>query len=167
MLRERIVPLLFTGKKLIKDMNNNQLAKLVNQKMLEKDAFSRWLGIEVVRLKPGEVVLRMPVRQEMLNGFDVCHGGITFSLADSALAFASNGYGRVSLALECNISYSAPVYAGDVLTAHAREEHSGRRTGVNSIVAKNQDDKEVAFFRGTVYRPGGTFFTSEDESEET
>src|SRR5678815_133800 len=80
------------------------------------DAFSRWLGIELLALEPGGCTVRMAVRPDMLNGFGVCHGGVTFSLADSALAFASNTHGRVTVSVENGISYPASVAAGDVLT---------------------------------------------------
>ncbi len=85
-------------------MNNQEKAEKVVKKMMAEDAFSRWLGIEVIELKPGSVKLQMEIRDEMNNGFHIAHGGIAYSMADSALAFASNSYGRVAVALECNIS---------------------------------------------------------------
>lgn len=120
--------------------------------MMADDAFSQWLGIEVVDIKPGYAKLEMQVRQEMVNGFNVTHGGIAFSLADSALAFASNSYGRVALALENNISFMKKVMPGDKLTAKTKELSLGRRIAVYNISVTNKDDEKVALFRGTVFR---------------
>jgi acyl-CoA thioesterase len=120
--------------------------------MLASDAFSRWLGVELVELLPGACTVRMTVRHEMLNGFGVCHGGVTFSLADSALAFASNTHGRVTVSVENVISYPAGVALGDVLTATAEEESAGNRLAFYRVTVRNQRDEVVALFRGTVYR---------------
>lgn len=119
---------------------------------MANDAFSQWLGIEIVTIKPGFAELQMEVRSEMVNGFNVSHGGIAFSLADSALAFASNSYGRVALAVENNISYTNKVSAGDLLTATTEELGLGNRFGVYNVKLMNQNDKQVAIFRGTVFR---------------
>ena len=120
--------------------------------MLERDAFSAWLGVEVLEVRGGACRLRMRVRDEMLNGFGVCHGGVTFSLADSALAFASNTHGRVTVSVDNAISYPAPVRAGDVLEAVAIEESAGRRMAYYRVQVRNQAGVAVALFRGTVYR---------------
>jgi acyl-CoA thioesterase len=120
--------------------------------MLASDAFSRWLGVELVELRPGGCTVRMLVRPEMLNGFGVCHGGVTFSLADSALAFASNTHGRVTMSVENSISYPASVSSGDVLTAVAEEESAGNRLAFYRVTVRKQDGTAVALFRGTVYR---------------
>ncbi len=116
------------------------------------DAFSQWLGIKVVDITPGYTKLEMTVRDEMVNGFNVSHGGIAFSLADSALAFASNSYGRVAVAMENNISFMKKVVPGDTLTAKTDELSIGRRIGVYNISITNQDDAQIALFRGTVFR---------------
>lgn len=139
-------------------MNKQALAEKVVHKMYGDDAFSQWLGIEIAEVKPGFVELEMTVREEMTNGFKVSHGGIVFSLADSALAFASNTYGTVSLALENNISFMRKVSAGDQLRAASEELHSGRQIGVYRILVTNQNDETVATFRGTVYRTGKKHF---------
>jgi acyl-CoA thioesterase len=133
-------------------MDNSTLAKKVVQKMYDSDAFSQWLGIEILDIKPGYAELRMQVKQGMVNGFKVSHGGIAFSLADSALAFASNSYGRVALALENNISFIKKVLVGDQLTAKTEELSLGDRIGVYNVTITNQKDEQVAHFRGTVYR---------------
>lgn len=141
--------------------DKQKLAEEVVQKMYDNDAFSQWLGIDVVEIKPGYAKLRMKVRDEMTNGFKVAHGGIAFSLADSALAFASNTYGRVSLALENNISFLKRVAEGDMLEAVAEELQSGNRIGVYNITVTNQTGTTVAVFRGTVYRTTEDHFPEE------
>jgi len=124
--------------------------EIVNE-MMGADAFSRWMGIEVVEVQPGYAFLRMEVRDEMVNGFGVAHGGIAFSLADSALAFASNGHGRVAVALNDSITFMRPVNPGDILTAKAEELHRGGRTAHYQVSIHNQDDERIAQFQGTVY----------------
>jgi acyl-CoA thioesterase len=126
----------------------------VIQNMLSNDPFSPCMGIEVLEAEPGYCKLSMNIREEMTNGFGVCHGGITFSLADSALAFASNSRGSVSLALENNINFTKKVNVGDRLTAVSEELQNGRTIGVYKIHITNQDEELVAEFRGTVYRTG-------------
>lgn len=133
-------------------MDKQKLAVKVVEKMMADDAFSQWLGIEVIDIKPGYAKLEMQVRKEMVNGFNVGHGGIAFSLADSALAFASNSYGRVALALENNISFTKKVNPGDMLKATTEELSRGRRIAVYNVTISNQDDTKVALFRGTVFR---------------
>lgn len=134
------------------NMDKQKLALKVVEKMMAEDAFSQWLGIEVEDIKPGYAKLEMKVREEMVNGFHVTHGGIAFSLADSALAFASNSYGRIAVAMENNISFMKKVMPGDTLTAETEELSIGRRIAVYNIRVTNQDDKQVALFRGTVFR---------------
>jgi acyl-CoA thioesterase len=129
-----------------------QLAQRLVGGMLQRDAFSAWLGIELMDLRPGACTLRMRVREEMLNGFGVCHGGVTFSLADSALAFACNTHGTVTVSIDNAISYPAPARAGDVLTAEATEESASTRVGYYRVIVHNQKDETIALFRGTVYR---------------
>lgn len=142
-------------------MDKHELAEKVVEKMMADDAFSRWLGIEILSVAPGAVTLRMTVQDEMVNGFKVSHGGIAYALADSALAFASNSYGRVALALENNISYLKKVNAGDVLTAETEELSIGNTMGVYNVTITNQNDAKVATFRGTVYRTQEKHFSDE------
>src|SRR5690349_16750780 len=122
--------------------------------MMHHDAFSTWLGIEILEIKEGSCKLRMKIREEMTNGFYVSHGGIIFSLADSALAFACNSRNNLSLAMECNISFLKQVNVGDELTAEAKEIHNGKSTGVYSINVINQNNQQVALFKGTCFRTG-------------
>ncbi len=133
------------------DAGEQQLAERCVAKMLDGDAFSRWLGLRVLSIAPRTVMVRMTVRDEMLTGFGVCHGGVTFALADSALAFASNTHGRVTLSVENGIGYPAAVRAGDVLTATATPESVGGRLGFYRVLVTRQDGDTVAIFRGTVY----------------
>ena len=129
-----------------------ELAERLVGTMLERDAFSAWLGLEVTALGPGTCTVRMTVRDEMLNGFGVCHGGVTFSVADSALAFASNTHGRVTVSIENAIGYPAAVRGGDTLVAAAEEESAGGRLAFYRVTVTNQRGETVALFRGTVYR---------------
>lgn len=132
--------------------DEQRLARAVVEKMLSVDGFSRWLGIEVVELEPGRAVVRMTVRPEMINGFGTAHGGIVFSIADSALAFSTNTGGQIAVALDCTVSYPAAVRVGDVLTATSIEESRSNKLAFCAVTVRNQDDVIVGHFRGTVYR---------------
>jgi len=121
-------------------------------RMMLKDQFSHWLGIERLEESPGYCILRMTIRPEMCNGFDIAHGGICYSLADSALAFASNSQGRHALSIETSISHFQPCRSGDILTAKASEVNLGHRIAIYEVQIFNQDRKQVALFKGTVYR---------------
>ncbi|MCB0410376.1 MAG: hydroxyphenylacetyl-CoA thioesterase PaaI [Flavobacteriales bacterium] len=127
-------------------------ANPIVNKMMEADAFSQWLGIKILSSTKGSCKLQMTVRPEMCNGFGIIHGGITFSLADSALAFASNAHGRLSVALECSISYPNAVKVGDVLTATATEVSLTNKIGIYNIPVTNQNNEIVGVFKGSVYR---------------
>lgn len=129
--------------------------------MYDNDAFSQWLGI--IRLKdgPGRSVLQLTVRPEMLNGFDILHGGISYSLADSALAFAANAHGRRAVSVETSISHIDSCRVGDVLTAVAEELSRSNKIGVYHVTISNQEGKKVALFKGTVYRTGKDWFPAE------
>ncbi len=146
-------------------MDEQALAERVARHLLDHDAFSQWLGVEIIDIKPGQATLRMTVRKDMLNGFQVGHGGITFSLADSALAFASNTHGRLALALENSIFYPAPVYESDVLTAVAHEVSAANRVAVYQVTVTKADGTKVGVFRGSVYRTKKSHFTDEDVTE--
>jgi acyl-CoA thioesterase len=141
-------------------MKNNIIAQRVVEHMLKNDLFSRWLGIELLEINTGHCVLKMIVKKEMLNGFSIAHGGITYSLADSALAFASNSHGRKSVSVETSISHTEPVKEGDVLIAYAEEVSISNKIAVYHISVKNQQEKVVALFKGTVYRTGMQWFES-------
>jgi acyl-CoA thioesterase len=120
--------------------------------MMENDFFSQWLGIEVLAIKEGYSKIKMTVRKEMVNGFGIVHGGIPFSLADSAFAFACNNRNNLSVALDTSINFIKPVHIGDELTAEAIEFHNGRSTGLYHITITNQNKHTVALFKGLCFR---------------
>lgn len=141
------------------------LAERVVRRMLERDAFSAWLGLELLEVRPRYAAVRMTVRPDMMNGFGVCHGGVTFGLADSAFAFASNTHGRVTVSIDNSITYPAAVSTGDVLTAVATEESAANRIAFYAVRVENQDGGVVALFRGTVYRTRRGHFADDDRDE--
>ncbi|MDQ3108908.1 MAG: hotdog fold thioesterase, partial [Bacteroidota bacterium] len=130
----------------------NDLPEKVVSKMYDGDWFSQWLGIERVKVSAGNCVLKMTVRKEMLNGFGIAHGGITYSLADSALAFASNSHGRMAVSVETSISHTAQLHEGDVIIATAEEISISNKIAVYQVKVINQKNETVALFKGTVYR---------------
>jgi acyl-CoA thioesterase len=134
----------------------DQLAQQVVNHMMLHDQFSQWLGITVVDIKEGYSKINMLVREEMVNGFGIIHGGIAFSLADSAFAFACNNRNNLSVALDTSINFTKPVQVGDILTAEAKENHNGRSTGLYFITITNQKNETVAHFKGTCFRTGKT-----------
>ncbi|RYM36034.1 hotdog fold thioesterase [Brumimicrobium glaciale] len=126
-------------------------AKAIVQKMMEKDAFSQWMNIEVLEIKAGFCILNATVLPEMVNGFNIAHGGISYSLSDSALAFAANAHGKQCVSIETSISHTRPAKIGDVLTATCTEMNRGKTIGIYQVVVTNQEDKKVAIFNGTVH----------------
>ncbi|MFN8776538.1 MAG: hotdog fold thioesterase [Flavobacteriales bacterium] len=144
-------------------MNARELAQRVVDRMFDNDPFSQWLGIERLEDGPGISVLRMVVRDEMLNGFAIAHGGIAYSLADSALAFASNGHGIQAVSIETSISHVRPVRVGDILSTMVEERSLTRSTGLYYVTVHNHLGEPVAHFRGTVHRTGKPWFPQEEE----
>ncbi len=128
------------------------LSERIVARMLERDAFSRWLGVEVLTVAPGRAAIRMTVRAEMLNGFGVAHGGIVYALADSVLAFAANAEGEVALALNNTMYYPEKVVEGDVLTAVGEPVAGSARVGLYDVTVTRADGTTVGVFRGSVYR---------------
>lgn len=129
-------------------------AEKIVQKMYENDAFSQWMGIQIISVQENEVIIEMVIREDMLNGFKIAHGGITFSFADSALAFASNTVGYHAVSINNSISYFKKVKVGDVLTAKATIMNRSRKIGVYEVKLINQKADNVASFKGTVYISG-------------
>ena len=127
-------------------------AEKIVSKMINGDAFSQWLGINIIKVSEGFCKLEMRVREEMTNGFNITHGGISYSLADSALAFAANSDGTQSLSIETSISHTKKVLAGDTLIAETKEISKTNKSAVYSISITNQENTEVAKFKGKVYR---------------
>ena len=130
--------------------------KAVVDHMMKHDLFSQWLGISVLDVKEGYSKIKMTVRPEMINGFGIVHGGVAFSLADSAFAFACNNRNVLSVALDTGINFIKPVHVGDQLVAEAKELHNGKSTGLYHITITNQNDHIVALFKGNCFRTNKT-----------
>ena len=143
-------------------MKRKQLAEETVKKMYTEDGFTAWIGIKILKVEPGHVILQMKVRREMLNGFHTCHGGILFSMADTALAFASNSHGRLCVLAEANIFYPESVHEGEILKAEAVELSVKNRIAIYNVNITKNDYTKVALFRGTVYRTNKHFSTDED-----
>jgi len=135
-------------------MSPDTLAKSVVTHMMENDYFSQWMQVKVLEVREGYSRISMIVRKEMVNGFGIVHGGLPFSLADSAFAFACNNRNNLSVALDVTITFTKAVNIGDELTAEAKEFHNGKSTGVYLITVTNQKNEQVAFFKGTCFRTG-------------
>jgi len=134
------------------DADAQRLAERVVDAMMARDAFSQWLGIEILEVAPQRSTCRLTVRSEMVNGFGVTHGGVAFSLADSAFAFACNSHGKVTVSIENSITYPAPIAVGDVLTATASEDAASGRLSYYSAEVRNQRNEVVGLFRGTAFK---------------
>jgi acyl-CoA thioesterase len=139
----------------------NTLANKIVSKMYDQDWFSQWLGIEIMEVSAGYCKLKMQIRKDMLNGFGIAHGGITYSLADSALAFSSNSHGRQSVSVETSISHTVSLKEGDVIYAVAEEKSLTNKIGIYSITVTNQQEQVVALFKGVVYRTSKEWFPNE------
>ncbi|MEM8562391.1 MAG: hydroxyphenylacetyl-CoA thioesterase PaaI [Pseudomonadota bacterium] len=124
--------------------------------MYEGDAASQSLGIVIQEVLPGWAVLRMEVRSDMVNGHEICHGGFIFTLADSAFAFACNSHNANTVAAGARIDFLAPAHKGDQLTATAQEIHLRGKTGVYDVVVRNQNDEQIALFRGNSLQIAGS-----------
>ena len=138
------------------------LAERVAESMYARDTATRGLGIRIARVGPGSAELVMVVREDMLNGHAICHGGFIFTLADSAFAFACNSYNINTVASGCTIDFTAPAHSGDVLTARAHERQLAGRTGVYDVEVVNQCGETVALFRGKSYRIKGHLIGAEE-----
>jgi acyl-CoA thioesterase len=119
--------------------------------MLNQDAFSNWLGIELSEVRAGYCKAQLTIRNEMLNGFHIAHGGIAYALADSNLAFASNTYGVQCVSIETSISHVLKVQAHDVLMAECKEVYRGKKTAIYEVRVQNQNNDLIALFKGTVF----------------
>jgi acyl-CoA thioesterase len=145
---------------------SQQLAERVVDAMMAADAFSRWLGIKVLAVRPREATVAMTVRGEMVNGFGVSHGAIVYALADSALAFASNTHGQITVSIENSITYPHAVRVGDELVAMADEESASNRLGYYRVTVTRKDGTVVGLFRGTVYKTKRDFFSRDVAASE-
>jgi acyl-CoA thioesterase len=133
-------------------MSAKSKATAIIDAMMLKDYFSQWLGIERLEEKDGYCMLKMTIRPEMCNGFEIAHGGISYSLADSALAFASNSHGRQAVSVETSISHIKPLKAGDVVIAMAEEKSRSNKIAIYDVRIEKINGELVALFKGTVFR---------------
>ncbi len=131
------------------------LAERAGRTLLERDSASRALGLELAEIGPGQARMTMRVREDMLNGHQICHGGYIFLLADTAFAFACNSHNHNTVGAGCSIEYLAPGRLGDLLTAHAQEQTLSGKTGVYDVKVTNQEGRTLALLRGKSHRIGG------------
>jgi len=129
-------------------MGNLEIAQECAAAMMARDRSSQAMGISIEIPIAGQAIARMLVRDDMVNGFDVLHGGLTFALADTAFAFACNAYNSLTVAASANIEFLRPAMLGDELTASATEDYRGRRSGYYSVEVHNQRGELIALFRG-------------------
>ncbi|MEM9628504.1 MAG: hydroxyphenylacetyl-CoA thioesterase PaaI [Pseudomonadota bacterium] len=142
------------------DPDEHDLAQAVGDSLYERDEASQALGITVEAIGPGHARLHMTVREDMLNGHQTCHGGLIFTLADSAFAFACNACNRVTVALGAQITFIEPAKLGDLLIAEATERSRTRRTGVYDVDVSTSDGRRIALFRGNAYETKGSVLIS-------
>ncbi len=142
-------------------LNAEQIARAAAAAMWAGDNASQTLGMTIESVQPGQAVLSMTVREDMVNGHGICHGGFLFALADSAFAFACNSENHSSVASGARIEFLAPASLGDRLSAVARQLHQGRRSGVYDVTVTDQNDTMLAVFRGNAHRIGGALINTE------
>jgi acyl-CoA thioesterase len=135
--------------------NPQALAELAGKTMYDRDPASQALGMLLAEIRPGYARMTMPVRADMLNGHQTCHGGYIFMLADSAFAFACNSHNHNTVGAGCTIDYLAPGREGDLLTAEATEQALAGKTGVYDVRVVNQEGRAIALFRGKSHRVAG------------
>ena len=123
----------------------------IPHRMLSLDPFSQWMGIQILESRIGYTKLGMSVRPEMLNSMGYAHGGITYTLADTAFGFTANTHGKYAVSIESSINHIAALKAGDYLVAEATLDHQKNKVGFNIIEVKREDEL-VALFKGVVYR---------------
>ncbi len=138
------------------------LAQEVYDQMMKTDHCSRWMGVSPVLIEEGHCIIEMTVKQDMLNGFGILHGGIAYAFADSAFAFASNSYGRISVSINGSMSFAKSAWQGDTLIAEAKALNVGNKTAdFEVIITRKGDGEKLYFFRGTVYRTSKTVIPTE------
>jgi acyl-CoA thioesterase len=136
--------------------------KAIADLMMKNDRFSQWLGLEVDECTTGYCKLRYRITEDMINGFHTVHGGIIFSAADSAFAFACNSHGILTVALDVSITFTRPARIGDQLTVEAKELHLGNKTGLYEVRTTNQKGELIALFKGTSYSTSKAWDTVDD-----
>ncbi len=138
----------------MEEWSETKANEIISELMLSNDAFSKWLGVRVDLVKESSVEISCNITETMTNGFHVAHGGIVFSLCDSALAFHSNSWGRKALSIETSINHLSPIRVGEKITAKTSIIKVGKSIGNFLIEAYNQDDKKVAIMKGMVFYLG-------------
>ena len=141
------------------------LAEKVAADMWSRDRATNALAMQILGVKPGYAMVSMPVRADMLNGHDICHGGYIFTLADSAFAYACNSYNQNTVASACHIDFLAPAKEGDILEAEAVERSLSGRTGVYDVTVRTRGGKTIALFRGKSYRISGEVIDGLQQAE--
>ena len=139
-------------------MKKDNLPERIVAKMMDQDYFSQWLGVTIDAVSQGFCRISLTIRKEMLNGFGISHGGIAFSIADSALAFASNSRNKKSLVINTSVSFTGPVKEGDILIAEATEVNLTNRLGIYQVMVRGHENKVVLAFTGTVFRKDELWF---------
>ncbi|MBS1662057.1 MAG: hydroxyphenylacetyl-CoA thioesterase PaaI [Bacteroidetes bacterium] len=129
----------------------------ITAQMMENDRFSNWLGLQIDATGPGYCKLHYRITADMINGFHIVHGGVLFSAADSAFAFACNSHGILSVAQDVSITFTKPARVGDLLTVEARELYLGNKTGLYEVRTTNEAGELVAFFKGSSFRTSQTW----------
>lgn len=145
-------------------LSSEQMANACSQAMHANDKAAHMLDMAIIEVRPGYAHLEMTVRKDMLNGHDICHGGMIFTLADTAFAHSCNTYNKVTVASGCTIDFAAPAFEGDRLRAIAEERHRKGRTGVYDITVYNQNNEALAFFRGKSHQISGVLVDENGES---
>lgn len=146
-------------------MTEQQTAQHCAERMYGADRASQDLGIKITVTAPGAVTAEMTIRQGMLNGFDICHGGYIFTLADTAFAFACNAYDNLTVAAAASIEFLRPAREGDRLTADAAEIYRSGRSGLYDVVVRNQDGEQVAMFRGRAHATGKPLLAGKSDTQ--
>ncbi len=137
----------------------DELARASASAMWERDRTAQALGMQLAKIGPGRATLNMRIREDMVNGHHICHGGMIFTLADTAFAYACNSYNQVTVASACHIDFIAPAREHEILEAEAVERTASGRTGVYDVTIRTNDGRIVALFRGKSHRIGGEVIT--------
>ena len=141
------------------------LAEATRDAMYARDRAAQALGIQIQAIRPGFAVLSMKVRSDMVNGHHICHGGMIFTLADTAFAYACNSYNKNTVASACNIDFLAPGREGAMLTAEAQEQSLSGRTGVYDVTVRDDSGRVIALFRGKSYRISGEVIAGLEQAD--
>ncbi len=139
-------------------MNQEKLTEKVTEHIKNNDNFAAWLGVEVIESTPGYAKIKMKIRKDMINSFGTCHGGVTFAFAQTALAFCSNNYGTIAVALETSMAFTSPLYEGDEIIAVTNEESRRSKVSVYTIKVSKTTGETVGVFRGSVYNTDKKYF---------